>query len=125
MFGRGHQWSGSSVAGRIGCSGLAGQGDAAASRLRVEHRPDGRRVAVDLFGKGLEHGVVGAADQLTVLGGDAVEGAVAEPDGAVGIVVGFVAASGQCPAERGKDLVRSPSGAVRLAASAPRAAAAR
>jgi hypothetical protein len=50
--------------------------------------------------------VVGAADQLAVVGGDAVEGAVAQPDGAVGIVVGFVAASGQCPADRGKDLVR-------------------
>jgi GH15 family glucan-1,4-alpha-glucosidase len=34
----------------------------------------------------LEHGVVGSADQLTVVGGDAVEGAVAEPDGAIEVV---------------------------------------
>jgi hypothetical protein len=38
--------------------------------------------------------VVGSADHLTVLGGDAVEGAVAEPDGAVRAVVGLVAAGG-------------------------------
>ena len=79
---------------RIGRSAVAGQGDAAASGLWVQHRPDGRRVAVDLVGEGLEHGVVGSADQLTVLGGDAVEGAVAQPDGPVGVVVGFVAAGG-------------------------------
>src|SRR5215216_6406003 len=91
---------------RIGRSAGAGQGDTAASGLWVEHRPDGRRVAVDLVGEGLEHGVVGAADELAVLGGDAVEGAVAEPDGAVGVVVGFVAAGGQRLAERGEDLVR-------------------
>src|SRR4029453_7127763 len=75
-------------------SAVEGQGDAAASGLWVQHRPDGRRVAVDLVGEGLEHSVVGSTDQLTVLGGDAVEGAVAEPDGAVGVVVGFVAAGG-------------------------------
>ena len=43
-------------------------------------------------GEALEHGQVGAADELTVVGGDAVEGAVAQPDGGVGVVVGFVAA---------------------------------
>jgi hypothetical protein len=40
-----------------------------------------------------------------VVGGDPVEGAVAQPDGAVGVVVGFVAAVGQGLAEFGKDLV--------------------
>jgi hypothetical protein len=64
------------VAGRIGRAALAGQDDAAASGLGVEHGPDGG-VAVEVVGEGLEHGVVGAADQLAVVGGDAVEGAVA------------------------------------------------
>src|SRR5512132_2978079 len=91
---------------RVLRSAVAGQGDAAAPGLWVEHRPDGGRVAVDLVGEGLEHGVVGSADQLTVLGGDAVEGTVAEPDRAVGLVVGFVAAGGECQADRGKALVR-------------------
>ena len=50
--------------------------------------------------------MVGSADQLTVLGGDAVEGAVAEPDGAVSLVAGFVAAGGQRLADRGKGLAR-------------------
>jgi hypothetical protein len=40
-----------------------------------------------------------------VVGGDAVEGAVAQPDGAVGLVVRFVAAGGQRLAECRKDLV--------------------
>ena len=75
---------------RIGRSAVAGQHDAAASGLWVQHRSDGRRVAVDLVGEGLKLGVVGSADQLTVPGGDAVEGAVAEPDGAVGLVVGLL-----------------------------------
>jgi hypothetical protein len=88
----------------LSCRG--GQDDAAASGLWVQHRPDGRRVAVDLVGEGLEHGVVGFADQLTVPGGDAVEGAVAEPDGPLGVGVGFVAAGGERLADRGKDLVR-------------------
>jgi hypothetical protein len=39
-----------------------------------------------------------------MVGGDAVEGAVAQPDGAVGVVVGFVAAEGQGLAECRKDL---------------------
>jgi hypothetical protein len=72
--------------------------------LGVEHGLDGR-VAVEVAGQGLEHGVVGAADQLAVVGRDAVKGAVAEPDGAVGVVVGFVAAVGQGLVEGGKDLV--------------------
>jgi len=72
--------------------------------LWVQHRPDGRWVAVELVGEGLEHGVVGAADELAVVGGDAVEGAVAQPDGAVGLVVGLVAAGGQRLAECGEDL---------------------
>jgi hypothetical protein len=72
----------------------AGQADAAASGLWVQHRPEARRVAVDLVGEGLDHGVVGSADQLTVLGGDAVKGAVAKPDGAVVVGAGFVAAGG-------------------------------
>ena len=62
-------------------------------------------VAVEVVGEGLEHGVVGGADQLAVVGGDAVEGAVAEPDGAVGVLGGFIAAGGQGPAERGPGLV--------------------
>jgi len=62
------------VTARIGRSTVAGQGDAAASGLWVQHGPDGRRVAVDLVGEGLGHGVVGSADRLAVLGGDAVEG---------------------------------------------------
>src|SRR5215217_3903177 len=104
MSGRGHNvWS--PVAGRISRSAGAGQGDAAASRLWVEHRPNGRRVAVDLIGEGLEHGVVGSADQLAVLGGDAVEGAVAEPDGAVDVLVRLVAAGGEGLAGRGEDPV--------------------
>jgi hypothetical protein len=82
------------VTAQIGRSAGAGQGDAAASGLWVQHLPNGRRVAVDLVGEGLEHGVVGSADPLTVLGGDAVEGAVAEPDRAVSVVVGLVAAGG-------------------------------
>jgi len=82
------------VTARIGRSAGAGQGDAAASGLQVQHCPDGSRAAVELVGEGLEHGVVGSADHLTVLGGDAVEGAVAEPDGAVRAVVGLVAAGG-------------------------------
>ena len=61
--------------------------------------------------------VVGSADQLTVLGGDAVEGAVAEPDGAVDVLVGLVATGGQRLADRGKDLVgsRARCGRARLA----------
>ena len=58
-----------------------------------------------MVGQRLEHGVVGAADQLAVLGGDAVEGAVPEPDGAVGLVVGLVAAGVKGPAEGGDGLV--------------------
>ena len=89
----------------VGRSAVAGQGDAAASGLWIQHRPDGRRVAVDLVGERLEHGVVGAADQLAVPGGDAVEGAVAQPDCAVDVLVGLVAAGGQRLADRGKDLI--------------------
>jgi hypothetical protein len=66
-------------------SGVAGQQDAAAAGLWVQRRPDGWVVA-EVVGEGLEHGVVGSADQLTVVGGDAVEGAVAEPDGAIEVV---------------------------------------
>jgi hypothetical protein len=91
------------VAGRIRRSAGASQQDAAASGLWVQHRPDGR-VATEVVGQGLEHGVIGAADELPVVGGDAVEGAVAKPDGAVGLVVGFVAAGGQRPPERGDGL---------------------
>jgi hypothetical protein len=36
----------------------------------------------------------GSAGQLTVLGGDAIEGAVAEPDRAVDVLVGLVATGG-------------------------------
>ena len=61
------------VAGRAGRSALAGQDDAAASGLGVQHRPDGW-VAAEVIGEALEHGQVGAADELTVVGGDAVEG---------------------------------------------------
>jgi hypothetical protein len=92
------------VAGPIGRSAGASQHDAAASGLGVQYRPDGG-VAVEVVGEALEHGEVGAADQLAVVGRDAVERAVAQPDGAVGIVVGFVAAVGQRLAECRKDLV--------------------
>ncbi len=78
---------------RIGRLAVAGQGDAAAAGLGVQHGTDGL-VAADLVGEALEHGEVGSADQLAVLGGDAVEGAVAEPDGAVGVVVRLEAAGG-------------------------------
>src|SRR5215212_11678600 len=90
---------GALAAARIGRSAVAGQGDAAASGLWVQYRPDGRRVAVELVGEGLEHGVVGSADQLTVLGGDAVEGAVAEPDGAVD---GLIASDKFCWTRHGR-----------------------
>jgi hypothetical protein len=53
----------------------------------VQRRPDGW-VAAEVVGEALEHGQVGAADELTVVGGDAVEGAVAQPDGVVGVVIG-------------------------------------
>src|SRR5215218_10559293 len=85
-------------------SAVAAHHHAAASGLRVQDGPNGR-VAAEAVGQGSEHGVVGAADELAVPGGDAVEGAVAEPDGAVGVVVGLVAAGGQCLADRGQDLV--------------------
>jgi hypothetical protein len=59
----------------------------------------------------LEHRVVGFADQLAVLGGDAVEWAVAKADGAVGLVVGLLriccaraGISGRSAAERAIDL---------------------
>jgi hypothetical protein len=58
-----------------------------------------------LVGEALEHGEVGPADQVAVLDGDAGRRAVAEPDGAVGVLVGFVAAADQRLAERRKDLV--------------------
>ena len=58
-----------------------------------------------MVGEGLKDGVVGPADQLAMPGGDAVEGAVAQPDAAVGVLVGFVAAGGQRLAERGQGLV--------------------
>ena len=64
------------VAGRIGRSAGASQHDAAASGLGVQHHPDGG-VAVEVVGEALEHGEVGAADQLAVVVRDAVEGAVA------------------------------------------------
>jgi hypothetical protein len=64
-----------------------------------------RWVAVEVVGQGLEHGLVGATDQVAVVGGEAVEGAVAEPDGAVGVLVGFVAAGGQGLVDDGQDLV--------------------
>jgi hypothetical protein len=59
----------------------------------------------EVVGEGLEDGQVGSADQLAVLGGDAVERAVAEPDGAVGVVGRLVAAGGQRLAEGGKGLI--------------------
>jgi hypothetical protein len=48
-----------------------------------------------LVGETFDHGEVGAADQLGMLRGDAVERAVAEPDRAVGVVVGLVAPAGE------------------------------
>jgi hypothetical protein len=81
-----------------------------------------------VVGEGLEDGVVGAADQLAVVGGDAVEGAVAQADGAVGVVGGFGAAAGQDLAEGGRDLgwVALGGGGVAawVARSVPRVAAA-
>ena len=74
----GHSPNGT-VAGRTGRSALAGQDDAAAPGLRVQHGPDGW-VAAEAIGQGPEHGQVGSADQLTVLGGDAVERAVIADD---------------------------------------------
>jgi hypothetical protein len=84
-------------------------------------------VAAEVVGEGLEDGVVGAADQLAVVGGDAVEGAVAQADGAVGVVGGFVAAAGWDLAEGGRDLgwVALGGGGVAawVARSVPRVAA--
>jgi hypothetical protein len=47
----------------------------------------------------LEDGVVGAADQLAVVGGDAVEGAVAQADGAVD---GLIASDKFCWTRHGR-----------------------
>src|SRR5919197_709025 len=74
---------------RRGRSAVAGQRDAAAAGAGVQHRPDGR-VAAELAAEGTKHRQVGAADQLAVVGGDAVEGAVAQPDGAPGGAGGAV-----------------------------------
>jgi hypothetical protein len=85
----------------VGRPAFAGQDDAAASALWFQGGSDGL-VAAEPVGEALEHGLGGSTDQLAVVGGDAVEGAVAQRDGAVGIVVGFVPAVGQqagCPAE--------------------------
>src|SRR5512132_3284793 len=76
------------AAARTGRSALAGQDDAAAFGLWVQHGPDGW-VAAQVVDEALEHGQVGAADELAVVGGDAVEGAVTQPDGAVGVVEGL------------------------------------
>ncbi len=93
-FERGRTAPNRPVLGRVGGAVFGGQDDAAASGLWVQQGPDGWVVA-EVVGEALEHGEVGAADQVAVVGGDAVEGAVAQPDGAVGVVVGFVAAGGQ------------------------------
>ena len=60
------------MSGRLGRAAFAGRDDAAASGLWVQHGPDGR-VAADAIGEALEHGLVGSADQVAVVGRDAVE----------------------------------------------------
>jgi hypothetical protein len=77
---------------------VAGQGDAAASGLGVEERLDATSPA-EAVDQALQHGLVGLAHQVAVLGGEPVEWAVAQADGAIGVVVGLVAVAGEDAAE--------------------------